>query len=181
VGSASTPSPDPCSPIPDPRSLAAECDAHTTTGRPWIFYIDTLGWLYPPGAAQLGVPLERLIVLRGVHGAAALWAAEQVLRCRAVAAMILPVQQLDATAARRLQLAAEHGGGLGLLLRRQAEGVAGATFAATRLRFDSLPMPTSEPHTRVTVLKQRDGRCGEPIVIDTKRNGDVADAWIGSA
>ncbi len=107
----------------------------------WVFYLDTAGDFYPPAAIQLGLPLERLLVIRTKRNVDALWVCEQVLRCPAVAAVVLPIRAMDAYVSRRLQLAAETGGGLGFLLRSAARG--GHTFAATRLRLD--PLPNKDP------------------------------------
>jgi cell division inhibitor SulA len=82
----------------------------------WIFYIDRTGDFYPPAAAQLGVPLGQLLVVRVTRPTEVLWVCEQALRCRAVAAVIAPLPSIDSYASRRLQLAAEAGGGLGLLI-----------------------------------------------------------------
>ncbi len=115
----------------------------------WVFYIDTGGDFYPPGAAQLGLPLERLLVIRMPQTANALWVCEQALRCKAVAAVVLPIRTVNAYVSRRLQLAAEMGGGLGFLLR--SESRSDHTFAATRLRLD--PLPSKDP----TPCNARDG------------------------
>lgn len=117
------------------QSPAPALRVQTATG--WVFYIDTEGDFYPPAAAQLGLPLERLLVIRTRRTADALWVCEQALRCQALAAVVLPIRTLDAYVSRRLQLAAEVGGGLGFILRRETRG--GQTFAATRLRLDPLP------------------------------------------
>jgi hypothetical protein len=109
----------------------------------WVFYIDTGGDFYPPAAAQLGLPLERLLIIHTKRNADALWVSEQALRCQAVAAVVLPIRTIDAYVSRRLQLAAETGGGLGFLLRSDARG--GHTFAATRLRIDPLPNKVPTP------------------------------------
>ena len=107
----------------------------------WVFYIDTAGDFYPPAVVQLGLPLERLLVIRTKRNADALWICEQTLRCKAVAAVVLPIRTIDAYVSRRLQLAAETGGGLGFLLRSDARR--GHTFAATRLQID--PLPNKDP------------------------------------
>lgn len=72
---------------------------------------------YPPAAAGLGIDLERTLVVRAVRLEDELWALDQVLRCPGVAAAWAAVERLDWRWFRRLQLAAEQGGGLGLLLR----------------------------------------------------------------
>jgi len=146
------------------HSLALHVAARAAGRHKWIFYIDTQLDLYPPGVAQLGVSLGRLMIARTPHVADALWVCEQVLRCRAVAAVVLPLRTLDGYASRRLQLAAEAGGGLGLLVRRAEPG--GPTFAASRLRCTSL---AGEPGVRrmlITVLKVREGRPGEPFAVE---------------
>ena len=134
------------------HSLALHVAARAAGRHKWIFYIDTQLDLYPPGVAQLGVSLGRLMIARTPHVADALWVCEQVLRCRAVAAVVLPLRTLDGYASRRLQLAAEAGGG--------------PTFAASRLRCTSL---AGEPGVRrmlITVLKVREGRPGEPFAVE---------------
>ncbi|MBU0638616.1 MAG: hypothetical protein KKB50_07110 [Planctomycetes bacterium] len=130
----------------------------------WILYLDTAGDFYPPGVAQLGVPLGRLLVIRTRRQSEALWVCEQALRCRAVAAVVAPLRRLDTRVSRRLQLAAENGGGLALVIRTEASH--GHTFAATRLRFEPLVGATELRRMLVTVLKLREGRPAEPFVLE---------------
>ena len=97
-------------------------------------YVDGRGELYPPAAAERGVDLARLLVVRPFAGLAggrvngppesvraALWAAEALLASGAFAAVAVDVpiprkvQGADAVA-RRLQAAAEKGGAVGLWL-----------------------------------------------------------------
>jgi len=79
--------------------------------------IDRALQLYAPGLAALGIPVERLIVLRPQTEADAIWGMDQALRSGAVGGVVANVRHLDDRAARRLQLAAERGGGVGILLR----------------------------------------------------------------
>ncbi len=144
----------------------------------WILYIDTGGDFYPPGAAQLGVPLERLLVVRAARRADALWVSEQALRCRAVAAVVLPVRRVDAYVTRRLQLAAESGGGLGLVI--QSEPRPGHTFAASRLRLDPLIGEAETRRVLVSVLKLREGRPPEPFVLELPDAAGALCAHAGS-
>jgi protein ImuA len=72
---------------------------------------------YPPAAAAWGIDLSRLIILRPANEADALWALDQALRCPGVGAVLGSCDRLDVRDFRRLQLAAETGGTLGLLLR----------------------------------------------------------------
>ena len=82
-----------------------------------IVVLDHRQWFYPPAAAVLGVDLEQLLVIRVSQQRDQLWALDQCLRCPAVAAVWTPWEDLDEHDFRRLQLAVESGGGLGLLVR----------------------------------------------------------------
>lgn len=99
--------------------------------------------LYAPGLAAFGLDPARLIAVRvptagGAKTAAdtALWALEEVLRSPVGALALAEVADLDLTASRRLQLAAEAGGGTGLLLRPKAgeRAVLPPTASLTRWR-----------------------------------------------
>lgn len=75
------------------------------------------GNLYPPGLAMLGLPPSSLLLMDCRNERELLAAAEEGLRNAGLAALLLEVSRMpDMTAARRLQLAAETGGVLGLLL-----------------------------------------------------------------
>ncbi|QDV87275.1 ImuA family protein [Planctomycetes bacterium TBK1r] len=86
-------------------------------GRPLVI-VDCSGTFYPPAAVSMGVPHQRMILLRPRSGADAIWAIDQSLRSGAAAAVwaSLPMQ-VDDRDARRLQLAAESGRTPGLLVR----------------------------------------------------------------
>jgi protein ImuA len=93
---------------------------------------------WPPGLARYGLSPAELVMVRAPRAADGLWAMEEALRCPAVGGALLDLTELDLTAARRLQLAAETGGALGLLLRPDAED-AGPSAALTRWRINALP------------------------------------------
>ncbi len=152
-------------------TVALRTAACAAGGHKWIFYIDTNRDLYPPGVVQLGVPLGRLVVVRVGRPAEALWVGEQTLRCRAVGAVVLPLRDVEAHASRRLQLAAEAGGGVGLLIRSDPRG--GHTFAASRVRFEPLVGEGANRRVLVTVLKLREGRPREPVVVEFPDAADV--------
>jgi len=82
-----------------------------------IVVVDTYGDFYPPAVVPFGIALDRLLVLRVRHEKDALWAAEQSLRCAAVAAVVAPLERIDDRDSRRLQLAAETSGCVGIVLR----------------------------------------------------------------
>jgi hypothetical protein len=65
----------------------------------------------------MGLPLDRLIVLRPTNQADEMWAIDQALRCSAVGAVVAELEDVNELQARRFQLAAEQGQSLGLWLR----------------------------------------------------------------
>ncbi len=121
---------------------------------------------YPPGLARFGLSPAALILVRASRPADALWAAEEALRCPAVAAALVLGPNPDLTAARRLQLAAETGGGLGLLLRLD-DTTPGPTAALTRWRLAQRaaipggglgPHELGDPVWELALLRARGGR-----------------------
>jgi protein ImuA len=107
--------------LPGPGSgggtLALLVAAHQMQQEGNLIVIDPQNSFHPPAAANLGIDLERTIVVRPGNTKDTLWSAEQTLRCAGVAAAICHLDHLDDRVFRRLQLAAETGGGLGLFLR----------------------------------------------------------------
>ena len=93
---------------------------------------------WPPGLARYGLSPTNLVLVRASRPTDALWAMEEALRCPAVAGALLTLTEIDLTAARRLQLAAEAGGALGLLLRPDSAEPA-PSAALTSWRVDALP------------------------------------------
>jgi hypothetical protein len=91
------------------RCLAADGGA--------LVVIDRAKTFYPPAALALGVAAASLIIVRPATAADELWAIDQALRSSAVAAVWAPLEKLSAHDFRRLQLAAEQSGAVGLFLR----------------------------------------------------------------
>ncbi|MEZ5824462.1 MAG: hypothetical protein R3C97_06890, partial [Geminicoccaceae bacterium] len=110
-----------------------------------------LGAVYGPGLAAFGIMPERLVMVRCRDRRELLWAFEEALRCRAVACAIGEVGELDLNASRRLQLAAEEGGALGLLLRAKTGGRRQAGREAAHAPLAALTRWQVEP-------LRRDGR-----------------------
>ena len=83
----------------------------------YLVVVDPQRQFYPPAMKSLGIPLERVIALQPANHADAIWGLAQVLRCPAVGAVIAELGTLEDRVLRKLQLAAEQGGGLGIFLR----------------------------------------------------------------
>ncbi len=89
-----------------------------------VWVVETLsqhesGSPYGPGLVELGIAPERLVTVTSSHPRETVWAMEEALRCRAVGAVIgeTRARLIDLVITRRLSLAAQHYGGLALLLR----------------------------------------------------------------
>lgn len=127
---------------------------------------------YPPAAAAWGIDLKQLIVLRAQSERDELWALVQSLRCPGVAAIWAPLDRLDQRSFRRLQLAAEEGGGLGLLLR-PASVRGKPTWSDIQLLVQPRPSPRAPfgessasrgRRLRVELVRCRGGEAGQGAV-----------------
>jgi len=82
-----------------------------------VVVLDRRHEFYPPAVADWGVDLKKLVVIHPRDVAEELWALDQALRCRAVAAVWCCVERITQQDFRRLQLAAEQGRTSGMLIR----------------------------------------------------------------
>jgi protein ImuA len=117
-------------------ALAAAREACRAQGP--LVIIDSQGSFYPPAASLAGIEPERLIVVRVTQARDEAWALDQSLRSSGVGAVLCVTHRLAPRAARRLQLAAETSGGLGLLVR-PASVRDEPCWAAARLLVEPLP------------------------------------------
>jgi cell division inhibitor SulA/protein ImuA len=121
---------------------------------PWLVWIAPPYEPYAPALVQEGVDLTRLLVVRPACAMEALWAAEQALSSGICAAVLLWLKGTDDRWLRRLKLAAEAGGALGVLFRPE------------RHRFESSPaslrlsMTWREQRAHLDLLKVQGGRPG---------------------
>jgi hypothetical protein len=135
-----------------------ECQRRVSQGgggeAPWLVWIAPPHEPYAPALAQQGIELERFLVVQPASATEALWAAEQALGSGVCAAVFLWLKGTDDRWLRRLKLAAEAGGALGVLFRPE------------RHRFESSPaslrllMAQGEHEARLDLLKVQGGRPG---------------------
>jgi protein ImuA len=126
---------------------------------------DARGWFYPPAASRLGVDLGQCIVVRPASprdGAAAI---RQALHCSAVGAALGWFDRLSPSEGRRLQLAAETGGGVGFLVR-PATAVRMPSFAVLRLLVHPVPAPDFARRVGVDVVRCRGAAGGQSLVLE---------------
>jgi hypothetical protein len=136
-----------------------------------LVVIDRLQTFYPPAAAAWGIDFNRLIIVRPRSVREELWAAVQGLRSPAAAAVWAMIDRLDSRAFRRLQLAAQAGGTLGLLLRPgYARGQ--PSWADVRLEVGAggwglgTRGNRSNRFVQVRVLRTRGGRPGGSLILE---------------
>ena len=99
---------------------------------------------------------ERVIIVEAVSRAEILWAADVALRAEGGFTVIADMPDaLTLKESRRLQLAAEQGGGIGLIILR---GPANTSAAQTRWRCD--PVASDEPAWDWECLKGKSGEAG---------------------
>ena len=103
-----------------------------------LIVIDSRGDFYAPGAVALGLDPSTTVVIRPRKPSEVLWTLEQSLRTVGVGVVVCPWRQLSSRTFRRLQLAAEKGSSLGVLLRPlRARG--DPSFAEVRWGVHALP------------------------------------------
>lgn len=94
---------------------------------------------FASGYDGFGHSLSKLLIVRAHAKREALWAMEESLRCRAAGIVIAEFaadSEIDLTASRRLSLAAQEGGGMGLLLRHRVSAQPSA--CATRWQVETM-------------------------------------------
>src|SRR4051794_34712748 len=143
------------------------CGSHQFSGS--IAWCDPHGTLYPPAVAAMGVPLERLLIIRPKSIIDENWAITECLRCRGVSATVAAPRRISRIEARRFQLAAERGGGVGILLRPYDRN-AHVYAAATRW----LIAPTRGQRTiqkwRIQLVHGHGGRVGQTVILEHHRD-----------
>ncbi len=140
--------------------------------------------LFAPGLAQVGLDPKRLIYAEAADDAELLAVMEEGLRHRGLGAVIGEAKRADMTATRRLQLAAEGGRTIALLLKRAArEGadpIGQPSAAVTRWRVTSAPsapLPVAgvgRPRWRLELARQKGGEGFELLVEGCDATGRCA-------
>ncbi|QDC02798.1 damage-inducible protein [Mesorhizobium sp. 8] len=151
-------------------ALFAAGIAARTKGR--VLWCITQADIFAPAVAQAGLPPDRVIYLEAGDQASVLACMEEGLRHGALGAVVGEVAHLSMKASRRLMLAAEGTGTIGLALRRwrrqaHATDFGLPTAAATRWRVSVLPS-TSLPVPGV-------GRARWLVELIRARAGESAD------
>ena len=139
-----------------------------------IIWCDPHHELYPPALTPHGIDLKRLYLLRA-KPADLTWAITECLRCKGVGAVVAPVQKLSRLEARRLQLAAEQGGGMGILLRPTGPG-SEIYAAATRWLVRPAPGERTLQRWTVQLIHGHGGRIGKTVTLECSRENHLVRA-----
>jgi protein ImuA len=123
-------------------ALFAAGIAARTRGK--VLWCLTRADLFAPSLAQVGLSAARVIFAECGDDKTVLACFEEGLRHQGLGAVVAEVARLSMTASRRLQLAAEASGALGIAIRRWRRQTEAADFgqptaAATRWRVTALP------------------------------------------
>lgn len=144
----------------------------------WIAFVGPPHLPYAPALAAAGIDLARVVMIRPEKSTDLLWAMEQALRSGSCSAVLAWPPYLTGQAARRLQLAAEAGGGWGVYFAPGTSATA-PSLAALRLALSpaSLPCAVASPNRscklQIKILKRRGGAVPSPLLLDVSRPGDL--------
>ena len=94
--------------------------ARASQGSRMIAWVNPPHLPYAPALGQMGIPLERCLVVRPARKEDALWAAEQALRSGACGAVLFWLAHDEYAWLRRLQMAAEAGRSMAVYFRSSA-------------------------------------------------------------
>ncbi len=140
--------------------------------------------LFAPGLAQVGLEARRLIYAEARDDDELLAMMEEGLRHRGLGAVLGEAKRAQMAATRRLQLAAEGGRTIALLLRRHGrqggDPLGAPSSAVTRWRVGaapSTPLPVAgvgRPRWKLDLVRQRGGEPGSWIVEACDETGRCA-------
>jgi hypothetical protein len=149
------------------KAVIGACGRGSGGGR--IVWSDPRGEVYPPALATIGIPLDRLFLLRPGTPVEEVWAIAECLGCKGVAATVAQPPALSRVEARRLQLAAERGGGVGILMRpRGATSVHHA--AATRWLVEPARGERTVQRWKVQLIHGHGGLLHQAIYLECSRD-----------
>ncbi len=145
----------------------------TKTGA--IVWSDPRRELYPPAVESLGIPLDRLYLLHPKTTSDQIWATTECLRCKGVSATVAQIDRMSRIEARRLQLAAETGGGIGILLR-PLDKRASIYAAATRWLVAPMPGLRTVQRWKIQLLHAHGGCVGQTVILEHHRENSSIEA-----
>ena len=146
-------------------TLALIAASHAMAGGGVFVVMDRQRQFYLPAAAAFGIDVENTIVVCPQNERDEFWALDQSLRCPAVAAVWSPLGKRSSRALRRLQLAVESGGTLGLWLR-PASIRGQPCWSETQLLVEPCPARGPNRRLRVELVRSRGGHPGGVVELE---------------
>jgi hypothetical protein len=140
-----------------------------------IVWTDPRHEIYPPALAALGFDLTKLYSLHPPTEADEAWAVAECLRCRGVGAVIAAPPRMSRIVARRLQLAAERGGSVGILLRQTGRNDS-IYAAATRWKVSPHPGERTIQRWKIQLLHGHGGRVNQTVILEWCRETNTVRA-----
>jgi protein ImuA len=123
--------------------------------------------IFPPALKLFGLQPERIIFIELTKEKEILWAMEEALKCKGLAAVVCEIPELSFMISRRLQLAVEQSQVTGFILRNNPRKI-NTTACVTRWKITTLPsaLPAGMPGVgfpawNVELLKVRSGKPGK--------------------
>ena len=150
-----------------------------------IIWCLTRNDLYAPALAQVGLHPDRVIYVEGDREEDVLASMEEALSYGGLGAVVGELVRLPMVASRRLHLAAERTGTMGLVIRRwrrqsEASDYGQPTASTTRWRVSSLPsveLPVPgvvRARWLLELMRSRSGGCAEFEVLASDLSGHMA-------
>ena len=142
-----------------------------------LVVIDRDGGFYPAAVAELGLPPQGLLLVHPKSEAEWMWAVEQALRSPAVDVTLTWADRIQGPVFRRWQLAAEAGGGVGMLVR-SSEVLGEASWASVSLLVRG--GACEEAEGRAESFVKRTGRRWVVSVLRNRAGGaeDDGSEWL---
>jgi protein ImuA len=153
-----------------PKSVAL-CLAKAARSRGGkIVWSDPRCEVHLPALVASGINLRHLILLRYASRQDELSALAECLQNRGISATVATLSQLSRVEARRLQLAAERGGGVGIFMRPYAAATSSHYAAATRWLIQPNAGNDNVQRWSVELLHGHGGRIGQVVLLEADRD-----------
>ncbi|MEK6750324.1 MAG: translesion DNA synthesis-associated protein ImuA [Pseudomonadota bacterium] len=134
--------------------------ARLTQTRRWLAWVAPPHIPYAPALAAQGLELSRVLLVHPRRALDGLWVAEQALRSNTCSAVLLWAQDIDTRQVRKLQLAMEAQGGMGIIFR-PASAAAQASPATLRVHVAATP-----GGAEINILKCRGAWAASAVHVD---------------
>ncbi len=130
-----------------------------------VLWLTAKQTIFPPALSVFGINADKIIFATLKEEKELLWATEEALKCKSIAAVVSEASEISFTDSRRFQLAVEDSGVTSFMLRRNPRNL--TTACISRWRITSLASSATHnlpgvafPRWQVELLKVRNGKPG---------------------